>query len=86
MIADLVCDLLEGIATAAVTDHLMVAVVHAEPSRFCIFDLESRVVHAAYVPAGKVVHVHRAHRLIIEPIDVVRLRPLCCVTRQWIVQ
>lgn len=86
MIAETIVLLLEGIGLGAIAEHVMVPVTHGETSRFCILDPGSRLLYAILVPAGEIVRVHRGHRLIIEPIDTVRLRSLCCVSSQWTVQ
>lgn len=84
MIADLIVDFLHQLGCAAVEDAAMMTVLNdGPPARYVVLDPSSGVTWAAFVPTGETVKINRAFRLIVEPIDQVVIRPLCCVSTQW---
>ena len=84
MIADLIGGFLHQLVVAAVEDAAMLTVVNdGAPARYVVMDPSSGVTWAAFVPTGEMVKINRAFRLLVEPIDQVVIRPICCVSSQW---
>lgn len=84
MLAEIIHDMLEGLGAAAL-DAALVETIHHEgpPARYLMIDLSERVVLGFNVEDGDDVRVYRGHRLLIEPIASVMLRPLPEVAKRW---
>ncbi len=76
MIRELMGELLEQLCAAALDDVLVATIVHeGEPCRFVIY-APTGVMFGILVQRGETVRILRDHRLLIEPIERVRLRSL----------
>ena len=94
---ELFAELLEGIVVVAIRaseraeraariDLETIIVVHdGEPARYLAHDMTACVVMGRYVHAGESVAIPRSCRLLVEPIDRVRMRSLVEVATSWTV-
>lgn len=84
MIGELVAGFLRQLAISAIDDHAMAVVMNdGPPARFIAMDPRDGIAFAMFVNTGETVRVNRAFRLIMEPLDSVKMRPLCVVHNAW---
>lgn len=78
-------DFLRDMLAAAVEDAAMMVIVNdGPPARFVAHDPTTGDIMGAFVPHGETVRVNRSYRLLVEDVDRVRIRPLCCVSSSWV--
>jgi hypothetical protein len=71
---------------ASVCDSQTISVTHdGEPARYLLLDPVSRVVFARWTKHGEELIIPRAMRMLIEPIDSVRIRTMIDVLVGWTV-
>ncbi len=82
---DMLVDMLEQLALAAMHDTLMATVVNDGPgaARIMAMDPENRMVMGAFVANGDSILINRAWRVLVQPIDHVLIRPLCIESAMW---
>lgn len=78
-------DFVEQLVYAAFEHHVMEAYTNTSdgPERVCAMDPQSGIIFGAFVAPGETVKINRAFRAKIEPLDRVRIKPLCCVSSTW---
>ncbi len=85
---DFIGELFEAIGMGAmVLADLVIDIQHAgAPARYVVLDTDNKRVAGFFVEHGQWLRVQRAHRLIVEDVDHVLIRPLCEVAKGWWVQ
>jgi len=71
---------------AALENHAMAPFTNDSdgPVRVLAMDPTSGIIFGALVGPGETCRINRSYRAKIEPIDRVRLQPLCCISSSWV--
>ncbi len=74
------------LCAASAEPHYMILVHDGAPARYVALDRQQQRVHGWIANPGEEMRICRHHRLIVQPLDHVRLHALCCVASGWQIQ